>query len=106
MYGHSHASMPDNINSMSLEVGVDCMYGIEKDREHALFTKCSSTGEKACYYYGNNPSNPELHFRNVDFDNFKILHSPFMPFSMDEISHLLTTYKTWNQLDHHDKETN
>jgi calcineurin-like phosphoesterase family protein len=106
LHSHCHSSLPDNINSMSLEVGADCMYGIEKDRENAVFTKCSSTGEKACYNYGNNPSNPELYFRNVDFDNFRVLHSPFIPFSMDDISHLLTTYKTWNQLDHHDKETN
>ena len=107
LFGHSHSSIPENMYEFSLEVGMDCVYSLYRDREEDVFIKSDSCGRVPKYFYGNNPENPTLLFYAQDFadKNNHILHKPFTPFSMDEIAGLMK-FKKWTRKDHHNEETN
>lgn len=107
LHSHCHASLPYNPYNFSLEVGVDCVYNLYNYREERFIVKSDTNGRVAKYFYGENPQNPQIMFYPHDLKDVKNtpLNCPLHPFHMDTIADIMKL-KSWNQIDHHNKETN
>lgn len=97
LYGHSHSSLPDLLGSKSIDVGVDCEYGISNGRlamtgnfnKEAITAKDEWNEE----YTG---------YQTTKLD--KVIHKRFHPFSFAEIQEIMS-HKRTVLVDHHNSKT-
>ncbi len=95
VYGHSHGSLPDDIKSKSIDVGVDTewrTYIDAYDKEIPIMT----TNYDICH-----EEDGIVKVSNCELD--KIIHKRFTPYSMDEISKIMS-FKTFKPVDHHNEK--
>ena len=89
-YGHSHSSLPDDIRSKSIDVGMDAEYFIHNNR------LVMTTNYDLEPYYN---KDMEVLYREVK-PTEKILKRRFFPLAFDDLSRIMS-YKSWRAADHH-----
>jgi calcineurin-like phosphoesterase family protein len=92
LYGHSHGSFPDRLYSNSIDVGMDCEYGLIKN-------KLVMTTNFHTQYYLN--SEQETLQREVKLES--VIHERFRPFTFNEISTIMS-FKQHTPVDHHSRK--
>lgn len=98
LYGHSHGSLPDDNQSLSIDIGMDTKWYGSKRSDRAFMT---TNFDKFHYFREINGVRTKevMIFSEANVFN-DVIHERFTPYNMDELSRIMK-YKNFRASDHH-----
>jgi calcineurin-like phosphoesterase family protein len=98
LYGHSHSSLPDNLNRKKIDVGVDAEYSMFRNQ------LVMTTNYDLQPLVDEHDNNFKLDMNTYDdWPNRQILHHRFFPFNYTELENIMSK-KNNKHLDHHNRK--